>query len=105
MNGILTTPELKKPHPSRLVGGAQMRNRLASHPCVGDENSGGIFQEQGVPATHQAPQPRFSVPVKSVPITSGCKNQWAMSREEKPLEPQAVTLKNPTHDITQTHSL
>ena len=32
LNGSLTTMELKKPHPSKLVGEAQMWNRLLSHP-------------------------------------------------------------------------
>ena len=45
LNGILTTTELKKPHPSKLVGGVQTWNRLVPHPCVVDKNSGGISQE------------------------------------------------------------
>ena len=32
--------------------GADAQNRLVSHPCVVDKNSGGISQEQGVPAPH-----------------------------------------------------
>ena len=32
MNGSLTTTELKKPYPSRLVGGAQTWNGLVQHP-------------------------------------------------------------------------
>ena len=66
LNGSLTTTELKKPHPSGLVGGVQMWNRLASHPCVVDKNSGGLSWEQGVPA-HQALQPRVPVPGRYVP--------------------------------------
>ena len=42
LNGSLTTMELKKPHPSRLVEGAQTQNRLVPHPYVVDKNSGGI---------------------------------------------------------------
>ena len=42
LDGILTTTELKKPHPSRLVGGAQMCSGLVPHPCVLDKNLGGI---------------------------------------------------------------
>ena len=37
--------KLKKPHPSRLVGEAEMWNGLVPHPRVVDKNSGGIFQE------------------------------------------------------------
>ena len=32
LNGSLTTIELKKQHPSRLVGGMQMWNGLVQHP-------------------------------------------------------------------------
>ena len=32
MNGSLTTTELEKPHPSRLVVGVQTQNGLAPHP-------------------------------------------------------------------------
>ena len=46
LNGILTATELKKPHPSRLVGGAQTRNRLVPHPRVVDEVSGGLSWSQ-----------------------------------------------------------
>ena len=40
MNGSLTTAELKKPHPSRLVEGAEMRNGLVPHPNMVDKNFG-----------------------------------------------------------------
>ena len=33
LNGSLTTTELKTPHPSRPVGGAQIWDGLAPHPC------------------------------------------------------------------------
>ena len=55
----LTTTELKKPHPTRLVGGAHMQSRLVFHPHVVDKNSGGISWEQGVPAPHQGHSPSF----------------------------------------------
>ena len=54
--------ELKKPHPSRLVGGVEMQNRLVPHPRMVDKNSGGISQEQEVPATHQDPKTMVPVP-------------------------------------------
>ena len=53
--------ELKKPHPSRLVGGAKMQmwNRLVPHPRVVDKNSGGKSQgAPGITAPYQAPKPR-----------------------------------------------
>ena len=31
MNRSLTTTELKKPYPSRLIGGVQMQNKLVPH--------------------------------------------------------------------------
>ena len=62
LNGSLTTTQLTKPHPSRLVGGMEMQNRLVPHPCVVDKNLGGISQERGGPIPHQAPQPRIPVP-------------------------------------------
>ena len=40
LNGSLTTTELNKPHPSRLVGGTQTWNGLA--PTHVDKNSGGM---------------------------------------------------------------
>ena len=61
LNGSLTTMELKKPHPSRLVGGAQVQNGLVFHPSVVDEISEGISQERGVPDPYQAPQTRVPV--------------------------------------------
>ena len=55
LNGSQRTTELKKPHPSRLIGGAKMPNGLVPHSCVVDKSLGGISQEQGVPAPHYAP--------------------------------------------------
>ena len=54
--------ELKNPHPSRLVGGAEMQNRLVPHPSEVDKNSEGISQERGVPGPYHAPQPRVPGP-------------------------------------------
>ena len=59
LNGNLTTMELKKPHPTRLVGRVKLRNWLVPHPHVVDKNSGGISQEPGVPAPHEAPSRGF----------------------------------------------
>ena len=45
LNGSLTTTELKKPPPSRLVGNADAQIGLVPHPHVLDKNLGGIPQE------------------------------------------------------------
>ena len=58
----LNGTELRKPHPSRLVGGAQMQNELVPQPHVVDKHSGGVSREQGVPDPYQAHQPRVPVP-------------------------------------------
>ena len=42
LNGSLTSMELKKPHPSRLVGRVELWNSLVPHSCQVDKNSGGI---------------------------------------------------------------
>ena len=98
MNASLTTTKLKKPHPSRLVGGAQTQNGLVLHLFLVDKNSGGISQEEGVLDPHQAPQLRVPVPGRQVHTTSG-KNQWGLSLWKKPLEPQVV-LKEPSQGFT-----
>ena len=59
LNGSLTTTELKKPHPSRLVGGTQMQNWLVQYPFVVNKNLGGIYRGAGVQAPHWAHSPRF----------------------------------------------
>ena len=79
VNGSLTITELKKPHPSRLVGGAQMWNRLKIQ-------EGCLRSEEGVPAPHQGPQPRVPVLGSQVPTTSGCENHWGLSQQRKLLE-------------------
>ena len=38
LNGSLTTIDLKKPHPSRLVGGAETQNKLVPHVHEVDKN-------------------------------------------------------------------
>ena len=62
LSGSLTIKELKKPHPSRLVGGVKVWNSLVPHPCVVDKNSGGISQKQRDLATPQTAQLRVPVP-------------------------------------------
>ena len=52
--------ELKKPHPSRLVGGAQTWDKLVDvDKAHVDKNLGGVSWEQGVPDPHQTPSPGF----------------------------------------------
>ena len=47
--------ELKKPHPSRLVGGVETWTGLVPHPRVVDKNLGGISQGQEVAAPTLGP--------------------------------------------------
>ena len=101
LNGSLTTIELKKPHPSKLVGGVQMQNGLVPHSHMVDTNLGGVSPDQGIPAPQQASQHRVPVPRRQVPTTSSCKNQQGLSWWKKLLEPQAVPLK----EHTQAHLL
>ena len=48
LSGSLTTMKLKKPLPSRLVGGVETWNRLVPYPRVVDKNPGGISRVWGV---------------------------------------------------------
>ena len=54
--------ELKKPYPSRLVGGAQMWNGLVPHSRVVDKNLGGISWERVVPAKESLTHTRSPIP-------------------------------------------
>ena len=78
---------------------------LVPHPHVVDKNLEGVSEEQGVPAPHQAPQPRDPMPGRCVRITPGCKNQQGFSRWKNLLDSQAVPLTGPAHGLTQIHSL
>ena len=65
LNTSPTTMELKEPHPSRLVGGAQTHSSLIPQPrVVVDKNSRGISQTEDSQSRNQAPQPRDPVPEK-----------------------------------------
>ena len=59
LNGSLKTTELKKPHPSRLGGGAQVWTVLVPHTHVMDKSSGGISQEQESQPHTSFPNPSF----------------------------------------------
>ena len=59
--------ELNKSHSSGLIGGVETWNGLVPHPRVVDKNSGGISQEQGVPAPQQAPPAQGSRSRKIIP--------------------------------------
>ena len=104
-NGSLTAMELKKPHPSGLVGEAQMLNGLVTHPCVIDKNLGGISWEQGVPAHTRLPSPGFQCQEDKSPTISSCKNQQGLSWWKKLLELQAVLLEERTNRLTYSDSL
>ena len=81
-----------------------MPNRLAPHPRVVDNNSGGISPERGVPAPHQAPSPG-SRARKISPHNFWMQNQQGLSQWKKLLEPKADPLKEPTHGLTYSDSL
>ena len=54
--------ELKKPHPSRLVGGTETHNRLIPHTDVVDKNSGGIsWSEESRTHIPEGEGPGFSL--------------------------------------------
>ena len=94
LNGSLTATELKKPHPSRLVGGAQMQKGW-SHTHVW-----WIKIQEG----HLRSDIPGSSARKVSPHNCYCKNQWGLSQGKKLLEPQAVPLKEPTHRLTYSDS-
>ena len=73
LNGSLTTTGLKKPHPSRLVGGVQTWNGLVPCPCMVDKNLGRISQEW-------SPRPTPGPPVQEDESPSGFEKQWGLSR-------------------------
>ena len=73
------------------------------HPHLVDKNSGGISQEQGVPAPYQAAQPRVPGAGREVPITSSCRasSYWIHGRHC--WSPKRCLLKKLTHGLIQTH--
>ena len=53
----MTTTELKKPHPSRLVGGTEKWTGFAPHPRVVDKNLEGYLEnEESKPHTNSPAQ-------------------------------------------------
>ena len=96
--------ELKKPHPSRLVGEAEAWNGLALHPHLVDKIwEGCLGSEESQPHT-RAPGPWFQCQEDKSPKLLAAKTK-GLSEWKKLLESQAVPLKESTHGITQTHSL
>ena len=80
LNGGLTTPELNKPHHSRLVRGVEMWNGLVPHACVVDkkfrrDNSG---VRSPIP-TPGPPAQGFSAKKRS-PHNFWLQKQWRLSR-------------------------
>ena len=83
LNERSTTMELKGEKKHMGSGGrGRTQSSLGPHPHEADKGQEGYFsfraalEEQGVPAPHEGPQPRVPVPVREVPLTYGCKNQW-----------------------------
>ena len=97
--------ELKKPHLLRLAGGAQMQNRLVPHPCVVEKKTqeGYLRSKDSQPHTG-LPSPEFQCQEDKSPQLLVA-NQQGLSQWKKLLEPQAVPLKEPTHELTYTDSL
>ena len=93
--------ELNKPHPSRLVGGAETQNRLVSHPYVVDENSEGISQEQGVPASVQGSSARKISPPQL--LAAKISEHWVSGRNF--WNPKQFLFKEPTHRLIYSDSL
>ena len=74
LNGSLTTKKLKKPHPSRMVGGAQMWNGLVPHPHVVKIREDYLRSEKSQPHTRPSTQgssARKINPTIVAPNTSG----------------------------------
>ena len=92
LNRNLTTTELKKPYPSRQVGGTQASNRLVPHPHVVDKISKGISQEWEDPAPHQGSSARKLSP----------QNFWL----QKPVGTELVeeTARAPSNSSHRTHT-
>ena len=65
------------------------------------------LEEKGVPDLHQAPQLRYLVLGREVPITSGCENHWRLWLEMENCWSPGVLLKGLTCGLTgsQTHLL
>ena len=96
--------ELKKPHPSRLVVGAQTWNGFVQHSRVVDKNSGGISWERGG-QPHDRPPAQGSSARKISPHNFWLKKPAGIELWKKFLEPQAVPLKEPTHGLTYSDLL
>ena len=68
----------------RLVGGAEMGNRLVPHPRVTNKNQEGYLSCRGPPWRVRGPSPTPGQPAQTssarrkAPITSGCKNPWEL---------------------------
>ena len=59
LNGSLTTMELKKPHPYRLVGGVQMWDGQVPHPIWWIKIWKGYLGSEKSPPHTRAPSPGF----------------------------------------------
>lgn len=67
---------------SRLLGGAEMLNKLVPHICAVVEHQEGYLGWEGTPekgeapVLHGAPEPKFPVLGRGVPTKCVCENQW-----------------------------
>lgn len=102
LNQSLTTTELEKPQPSRLVGGARMWNRLVTHPCVVDKYLEWIVREPGVP-THTSPPAQDSSARKISPHNFWLQKQGEIGGRNFWSSKQFLLKNLPSDSPTQTH--
>ena len=86
--GSLTTKDLKKPHSSRWVGGAELqrwRGKLAErtvpHLRVVDKNQEGYLGSEQSQPQPKPQSPGFQHWKKKKTITSGYKNLWGLGQQ------------------------
>ena len=96
---------LKKPHPSRLVGVSDMWNGLVPHPCVVDKNLRGISQEESHPHVRPpSPGLRYQEDKSPQLLATKTRGDWVGGRDC--WSPNQFLLMNPHADSPiQTHSL
>ena len=81
--------ELKKPHPSRLVGGVQTQTGLVSYPHVVDKNSEGHVRSEEFQPRTRPPSPRFQGQEDKSPELLAAKPTGIESLEETAKAPKS----------------
>ena len=82
LNRSLTTTELPKPHPSKLVGGTQTQNKLLSYPCVVDKNSEGYLRSKQAQPHTRSRSPGFQCQEDKSPqlLATKISRDWVSGR-------------------------